>query len=265
VSVEISTAIIAASVALITSILTLYGQMRIARLQPQFAEQQEKRLQEARAQELIAKYRDPLLRSAFDLQNRIYNIVEQGFLNLYRSDNPPTRRYCSDNTLYVIAEYLGWVEILRREVQFLDLGNVRQNQELNQRLLAIRHVFDTDRYPPVFRLFNGQQRAIGELMMTPRKQDEGSANYECIGYAMFSQKLHEDEHFAAWFSDPKYDFECLVQERAKYYERLIMLQNKLICLIDVLDRDMVRISTERQKIPLTALCSDIGPCCMVER
>jgi len=250
-SAGIITAIIAGIVALISAFISINGQMRIARLKNQFTEQQEKRSQEARTQELIAKYRDPLLRSAFDLQSRIYNIVEQGFLNLYRSDNEPTKRYSSDNTLYVIAEYLGWVEILRREVQFLDLGNVGQNQKLNQLFYDIRQVFHTDSYPPVFRLFNGQQRAIGELMMTPRKQDEGIANYECIGYAAFSQKLHEDEHFAAWFSGPKYDFVCLFQEQEKYSERLIMLQNELIDLIDFLDPQSVRISTdERQKIPL---------------
>jgi hypothetical protein len=48
----------------------------------------------------------------------------------------------------------------------------------------------------------------------------------------------------------RYDLECLVQEREKYYERLIILQNRLIDLIDFLDPDKVRISTdERQKIP----------------
>jgi hypothetical protein len=250
-SAEILAAIIAAGVAVVSAIIAVYGQTRITRLQHQFSERQEERSQEARAQELIAKYRDPLLRSAFDLQSRIYNITQKRFLNLYLSDNLSTKRYSSDNTLYVIAEYLGWVEILRREVQFLDLGNVGQNQRLNQILYDIRQVFYTSKYPFVFRLFNGQQRAIGELMMTPRKREEGIAHYECIGYATFSQKLHEDEHFAEWFSSPRYDFECLVQEREKYYDRLILLQNKLIDLIDFLDPEKVRISTdERQKIPL---------------
>jgi hypothetical protein len=86
-------------------------------------------------------------------------------------------------------------------------------------------------------------------MMTPRKREEGAANYECIGYATFSRKLYEDEHFAAWFSDARYDLKCLVQERERYYERLIILQNRLIDLINFLDPDKVRISTdERQKI-----------------
>jgi hypothetical protein len=249
-SAEVLTAMIAAGVAVISAIISLYGQRSTARLQQRFTEQQEQRSQEARAQELIAKYRDPLLRSAFDLQSRIYNIVEQDFLNLYHSNNPGTKRYCCDNTLYVIAEYLGWVEILRREVQFLDLGDVGQSRRLNEMLYEIKQVFYTDYYPFVFRLFNGQQRAIGELMMTPRKQDELIATYECIGYATFSQRLYEDEHFASWFSDPKYDFECLVKERERYYDRLIILQNKLIDLLDFLDPDKVRISTdERQKIP----------------
>ena len=246
---EVLTAIIAAGVAVISAIITFFGQLRITRLQQQFTEQQEERSQEARAQELIATYRDPLLRSAFDLQSRLYNIVKQNFLDLCLSENEGSKRYCFDNTLYVIAEYLGWVEVLRREVQFLDLGNVDQNQRLNQILYDIRQVLYTREYPFPLRLFNGQQRAIGELMMTPRKREEGVANYECIGYATFSRKLYEDEHFAAWFSDARYDLKCLVQERERYYERLIILQNRLIDLINFLDPDKVRISTdERQKI-----------------
>jgi hypothetical protein len=250
-SIQILTAIIAAIVAVVSAVISIYGQWRIARLQHQFAEQQEQRSQEARAQALIAKYRDPLLRSAFDLQSRLYNIVEGTFLNIYRSKYEGSKRYALDNTLYVVAEYLGWVEILRREVQFLDLGNVDQSRELNQIIYGVRDVFLTSKYPFVFRLFNGQQRAIGELMMTLRKPDEHSANYECIGYATFSQKLHEDERFAAWFSNLIYDFECLVREPREYYKRLVVLQNNLIELIDFLDPDGVRYSTdERQKISL---------------
>jgi hypothetical protein len=241
---EIWVAIIAAVVAIISAAITLYGQFQLTR-------QQEQHAQEARSAEIIAKYRNPLLQSAFDLQNRLYNITQLHFLDLYRSTNPGSKMYCIDNTLFVIAEYLGWIEILRHEIQFLDLGDAQQNQTLNQLLDAVKKAFSSSKYLFVFRLFNGQQRAIGELMMTPRSSEKGADSYECIGYSTFSQRLHQDEQFAQWFSDLQYDFECLVKEPEKYYDRLIVLQNSLIDLIDFLDPEQVRISTdERQKVPL---------------
>jgi hypothetical protein len=88
---------------------------------------------------LMARYRDPLLRAAFDLQSRLYNILEQDFLRAYyRHRDAHVREYACENTLYVLAEYLGWVEIVRREVSFLDLGDEHRSRELNEQLDRVR-------------------------------------------------------------------------------------------------------------------------------
>jgi len=47
---------------------------------------------------------------------------------------PPKREYTIQSTLFVIAQYFGWIEILRRDIQFLDLGNVKENRELSKLL-----------------------------------------------------------------------------------------------------------------------------------
>src|SRR5688572_12640357 len=87
--------------------------------------------------ELMDRYRDPLLQASFDLQSRIYNIAEQGFLRRhYLEDSEASREYACENTLYVLAEYLGWVEILRREVRFLELGDEVANRDWASRLAA---------------------------------------------------------------------------------------------------------------------------------
>ncbi len=251
---EIIIAIISAVVALISAIISIFGQIRIAQLKDQFTQQQEARSQKARSQALIAKYRDPLLRSAFDLQSRIYNITMQNFMNLYGSHISEQHKYCIDNTLYVIAEFLGWIEILRREVQFLDLGSVEDNQKLNQLLFNITATFYSEQYSFVFLLLKGQQRAIGELMMSDHRVVEQPLSYECIGYATFSQRLHEDKIFNSWFSSLTSDLECLDKEGKAHYGRLIVLQNTLIDLIDFLDPDKIRISTEeRNKISLESI------------
>lgn len=54
------------------------------------------------ARRLVARYRDPLLRSAFDLQSRLYNVLQvRGF----RGRRDP--EYFRLNTLFVIAEFFG--------------------------------------------------------------------------------------------------------------------------------------------------------------
>ncbi|MEQ3554018.1 hypothetical protein WIS52_26395 [Pseudonocardia nematodicida] len=46
--------------------------------------------------------------AAYDLQRRIYDIIERGFRGTRNSD------YFATSTRYVVAEFLGWLEIIRR-------------------------------------------------------------------------------------------------------------------------------------------------------
>ena len=71
--------------------------------------------------ELVRAYRNPLLRAAYDLQSRIWN-VHGGF----RGRGDTEQDYVVTNTLYVLAEFFGWLEIVRRELQFLDLVDSRR-------------------------------------------------------------------------------------------------------------------------------------------
>jgi AAA ATPase-like protein len=66
-------------------------------------------------EQVMSRYREPLLRAAFHLQSRVYNIVEQAFLLRYlQRGSPAEQEYACRNTMFVLAEYLGWVEMLRR-------------------------------------------------------------------------------------------------------------------------------------------------------
>ena len=82
-STEIVTAIIAAAVALISAIVTIAGQARTARLEHELTLQREGKSREAKINELVAKYRNPILKAAFDLQSRLFGIVQLGFLQVY--------------------------------------------------------------------------------------------------------------------------------------------------------------------------------------
>ncbi|MGG6296911.1 hypothetical protein ACQ4M4_21155 [Leptolyngbya sp. AN02str] len=239
--------IVTAAIAIFSVVLGLYGQMRTARLEDRLEQQREAKSREAKVAEIMARYREPLLRSAFDLQSRLFNIVEFDLLQRFYNKSEARKQYAIYSTLFVVAEYLGWVEILRREVQFLDVGDVAANRTLNQLIHTITDLFLRSRMSQPFRLFRAEQRAIGEIMLVP-SPGEGTT-WDCIGYATFVQKLSHPE-FRQWFASLEADMDALV-ENPDDNERLALLQHALIDLIDFLDATYTRISADqRQKVKL---------------
>jgi hypothetical protein len=151
------------------------------------------------------------------------------------------------NTLYVVAEFLAWVEILRREVQFLSMGRTTATRELQDLLAKIRKTFSTDEYGTVeidliFRLFRGEQRAIGEIMITKER------SLTCIGYAEFVTRLDTNPGFAKWFNELQKAIEIIAKEEPGYDRRLIAIHDSLIDLLDFLDPKHVRVPTDRLRI-----------------
>jgi hypothetical protein len=198
------------------------------------------------AQATIRRYRDPLLHAAFELQSRIWNIVDGGFLARYGGPGG----YGERSTLWVFAQYLGWAERLRRDVQFLDAGSAAKSRALGERLEAIRLALASDKQvaDPRFNVFRAEQRAIGELAL--REED-------VVGYASFSRLLEEDADFAAWFDKLRSDLEATRHEERPELYRLRLLQRRLVDLIDLLDPDRVRFRRARERLPLPPSRPDI--------
>jgi hypothetical protein len=236
---EVFAAIISAIVAAISVVISVYGQTRIARLSDRLTKQREAESREAQTAALMSKYRDPLLRSAIDLQSRLYNIHQNRFLERFYLQSPSEQRYAMYNTLYVVAEFLGWVEILRREVQFLDLGDLGRNRRLSELLADINQAFGHYKPGRTFQLFNGEQRAIGEIMTIPRSNSE-AIGYDCIGYATFVKKMNDPE-FAVWFTNLRDTIDMMANSPKIDGERLVSIHSRLIDLIDFLDPHCVRV------------------------
>ncbi len=201
------------------------------------------------AEHLIRKYRDPLVRAAFDLQSRLYNIVTHDFLGTYYVHGTEAERhYARENTLYVIGEFFGWVEILRREIQFLDLNDIARNRALATQLDLISQTFLSFRDDPTLRVFRGEQRAIGESMTSTL----GSGGRECIGFAAFTTK-RDDPAFSRWFAKLGDDVDRMATEPGQHIERARDIQWVLIDLIDFLDPDHQYFpDNRRQKLPAAA-------------
>ena len=250
-----ATALIAGVTALATTAVSLLANSRI---QQRSRADETKRRQEDKAEALervLSLYRDPLLRAALDLQSRIYNIVARDFLAYHRDGTETEKEYAINHTLYVFAEYFGWAEILRRETQFLNLGDVERTRSVRTALDAVSEAMLSDKIEgSAFRVFRGQQRAIGEIMMTPppRQDDEPRRRNETIGYATFVSQLL-DPTFARWFTDLKATVLDLASSRSVAVTRLPIIQRALVDLFDTLDPDHVRVDTHLlTKLPTTS-------------
>jgi hypothetical protein len=200
------------------------------------------------AAELALRYREPLLHAAFNLQTRLYNIASPSHVFLQRfltNGTPAEAEYARLNTVYLIGQHLCWSEILRREGQFIDPIDLRHDREVMACMEQVREVLSdsikiTD---PVLRVFRGEQRAIGEVLLT--KTDNPSVRvgprWDCLGYAAFVKAL-DDKDTARWFTTLLADVDRLADGLDEHRARLVALQHALLKLINLLDPDGDRVS-----------------------
>jgi hypothetical protein len=238
-SPELIVAAISALLSLVAGVLGARANMRAKQLDHELERQRRQENAAEIAQRILHRYRDPLLDAAQTLQSRTFNIVANGYLATYLNcDDSDERAYARRYTVFAVAEYMTWVEIVRRELRFLDIGDEDRNRQLLARLTKTQVTLQSDKIRGPFRVFRGRQRAIAELMMVPTGASEGPQN-ECIGYAAFCDRLDDDPDFAAWFDSLLKEVDLLVIRDND--DRIIQLQNDLVDLIDHLDPKALRI------------------------
>jgi hypothetical protein len=165
---------------------------------------------------------------------------------------PRVDDYARLNTVYLVGQYLCWSEILRREGQFIDPVDLQRDREVMAAMEQVREVLSdslklTD---PVLRVFRGEQRAIGEVLLT--KTDNPSERvgprWDCLGYAAFVKAL-EDNDTARWFTTLLADVDRLADGLEEHRDRLVALQHALLELINLLDPNGDRVSAQlRQRL-----------------
>jgi hypothetical protein len=225
---------ISSAVAICAALIAVWGQMRVKRVETQLELQRAEADRRAETEQTARKFREPLGRAAYELQSRIFNIVERGFLDAYLArGNDRTRGYAVNHTLFVIAQYFAWTELIRREIQFIDLGADEETRKLGTLQHQIYSSWRTDAHGATLRVFGGEQHEIGERMIR-----EGPRGPQCMGYASFLDYLN-GEH------DPLInaigqDVRGLEANLEKALPRLVALQNALVDLVVFLDRQAVR-------------------------
>jgi hypothetical protein len=203
------------------------------------------------ADQLAVRFREPLLHAVFNLETRIYNVIELGFFArfLARDSSEEDREYAALNTLHVVGQYFCWCEILRRDSQFVDPRNDERNSEIMRSLEAVRDTFSDSITVDerCFRLFRGEQRALGEVMLVPAVDPHpGTPRWECMGYAAFLRAL-DDPQMGRWFRRLRSDIEALAHDVPGRDARLRLIQNRLVDVLDVLDPEAHRVATGLRK------------------
>ncbi len=218
--------IIALAVTVLTALLNVFGASWLAERQ------------QARA--LLAAYREPLLAAAFELQARLYNILALGFVEKWIvEDKDGKHEQAIDSTLYVFAQYFGWMEAVRREIQHLSFSRVRETREIAGILGDVGEAFlsDDDRYGPQFMIWRTEQRAIGERMLPPSGDKR-----DCLGYASF---LDQRATLARWLDPLGHDLRSIDDAGRR---RLTDVQHLLVGLVTRLDRHHARYPQARLKL-----------------
>ncbi|QKW51593.1 hypothetical protein HUT08_21055 [Streptomyces buecherae] len=222
---------------------------------------QQRRLNARTERNYMERYGSSLALAAYDLQSRIYNILRghvvdhtpalgySGYLTTFLTHGTPAEaEYARRSTVFVLAEYLGWAEILRRDIQFLNLGGSRTNRRIMRQLgevsTLVGRISETS---DELRVFRAHQRAIGELMVHP---DSVPGQRWCLGYAEFCRRLDQDEVFRAWFTHLLADVDRLAVDPTPALARLEALQNALVQLVDLLDPAAVQLPHNRQRFRL---------------
>jgi hypothetical protein len=178
------------------------------------------------AEDVLKRYREPLAAAAFDLQSRLYNILRLDFAAKF--GNHERSEDALQTTLFRLAQYFGWTEILRRDIQFLSFPEADNTQRVADLQSEIAKAFLSDSYGHALMIWKDEQRAIGERMIV-----EEHGKVLCMGYATFGDKC--DELFAPWRERLRAE-----QSDEASAARLRDVQHLLCDLVEALDSRRVR-------------------------
>jgi hypothetical protein len=159
---------------------------RLARLQSDLdAEEHEREAlfdRSLHAADVLATYREPLAAAAYDLQSRLYNVLCLDFFEKWGNANEHSEDAIT-STLFRLAQYFGWTEILRRKIQFLSFPEDEDTRKVARLQSEIARCFLTDSYGLSLMIWSDEQRAIGEQMIV-----EEHGDVLCMGYARFRER-----------------------------------------------------------------------------
>lgn len=238
-------AIASAGLSVVAAISSGVMAQRARKLEHHLEQERSRESKAERTEELLSRYREPLLLAAQSLQQRLHNGIGGGYLeNFLFCGDAEEERYARRFTVYTLAEYFGWVEIIRRDLRFLDLGDESRTQTFNAHLQNIGGIFGSSVSEfSQFRVFRGRQKAIGQLMIV-----NGAAGSDVMTYPEFDLRLENDPEFRRWFEQLLNDVDSFLRFDWTGNFRQVQAQWALIDLIDFLDPGRKHIPDNRDKL-----------------
>lgn len=205
--------------------------VRTTRLAHKLEEDRARRVEEESAIKAAERVYEPLAQSAAELQSRIFNIVETGWVPLmkrYESHGA----YAITSTAFLFAHYFGWIEA-RRQAVLGSSGEGRRDESVQQLIDGVLKILRRSDDSEGFLFFTTEQRAIGELMCSWETNPEtGARNPSVMGYAAFEKRYHSDPEFTKWFVPIDAGMSLVSTGDVR---RLVAIQQALVALIDKLD------------------------------
>jgi hypothetical protein len=218
---------IAAATALASAAFARRAQLDVAEREAQWNRESKEEERRSEAKQVLDRYRGPLMDAAWQLGNRIDNIRNGGFLG-YLTPGSGREQDAKLTTLFRFAQYFGWRELVRVEVQLLRFENENDTRLVSGFLNDVAWIFSThqlDRGRAM--LWADEQRGIGELMASDRPGASGVQ-----GHAAFHTDY--EEVFASWMERLAED---VLSPAAKESDRLRLLQWALFGLVRRLDEE----------------------------
>lgn len=217
------TALIAAGAAIATTVFTNIISARVAT-----------RALKREQAETLERYRKPLMRAAQDVQSRLYNILCKDFLAAYLGGtDDEDQQYAAESTLFVIAQFFAWNEIMRRDVQFADL-ETEKTGPLSAKLNQVTRAWASDEHGRMFQIFSAQQRAIGERMIRVT-----GVRSDCMGYADFCDEVSAGR--IPHLMKIRKELWLALADLEPRRHRLRKIQHALIDLLNILDPACTRL------------------------
>ena len=160
-----STTVLAALIAAGTSLIVTLGS---GMLQRHFARADRADERRSQGRVVLDKYRGPLLQAASDLGSRVDKIRHRDFLGHVAAHD---RDYAKLSTLFRIAQYCAWREVLRREVQLMRFDRESDTQAVAGFIGFVTWAMASDKHDGTTGLiWVEHQRGIGELMLSEQPQ-----------------------------------------------------------------------------------------------
>jgi hypothetical protein len=211
---------------------------RLARLNSDLETERHERVAQfdraQRAEDILARYREPLAAAAFDLQSRCYNILRLDFLEKFGTGH---ERFgaAQKTTLFRFAQYFGWTEILRRDIQFLSFPEADDTRRVTRLQSAIARRLASSLDDAPLMIWTDEQRAIGERMIVQEHD-----TVICMGYARFCDEY--DDRFAPLCRQLLDD---LLDPASQ--QRLRDVQHRLCELVETLDARRMRYTEDLER------------------